>query len=153
MTEVFKGKVNRREFIKMGAAAGLGAVLSPAHRAAFGREPAGGGRTLIEFKVPPINPVRIGFVGVGLQGSSHVQNFLKIEGVEVKAVCDIVEEKVARIQQWVVEAGQPKPEGYSRGSRDFERLCDIRRHGRDGNVIPTALRLSPRHDLQGTEIR
>jgi len=124
MTSPFRGKVNRREFLKTGTAAGLGVVLSKAQVPAFGAEPGAGGQALNEFKVPPINPVRIGFVGVGGQGSAHVQNFLKIEGVEVKAVCDIVEEKVGRVQQWVVEAGQPKPEGYSRGPRDFERLCD-----------------------------
>ena len=57
-------------------------------------------------------------------GSDHVRYLLKIEGVEIKAVCDIVEEKVRRIQQWVVEAGQPEPEGYSRGEWDFLRLCE-----------------------------
>lgn len=79
---------------------------------------------MIEFKVPPIDPVRIGFVGVGGMGSAHVRNFLKIEGVEIKAVCDIVEEKVARIQGWCEEAGLPRPEGYSRGDWDFKRLCE-----------------------------
>jgi len=124
MTHAFKAQFDRREFLKIGTAAGLGAVLSKGRASAFGSEQEGGGKTLIEFKAPPIDPVRIGFVGVGNQGSAHVKNFLKIEGVEIKAVCDIVEEKVAAVQQWVVGAGQPKPEGYSRGPRDFERLCD-----------------------------
>jgi hypothetical protein len=53
-----------------------------------------------------------------------VRNLLRIEGVEIKAVCDIVEERVAKIQSWVVEAGQPKPTGYSRGEYDFIRLCE-----------------------------
>jgi hypothetical protein len=107
----------------MGTAAGLGAALS-----GFKPNPAGGktlkGEALVEFSVPPIEPVRVGFVGVGGMGSAHVYNFLRIEGVEVKAVCDIVEEKVERIQQWVVDAGHPKPTGYSRGPYDFVRLCE-----------------------------
>ena len=74
-------------------------------------------------KVPPIDPVRIGFVGVGGMGTNHVGNMLKIEGVEIRAVCDIVESKVARVQDMVVKAGQPKPEGYTRGDTDFQRLC------------------------------
>jgi len=57
-------------------------------------------------------------------GSAHVRNFLNIEGVEVKAVCDIVPAKVERIQEWVVEGGQPKPAGYDRGLWDFKRLCE-----------------------------
>ena len=63
--------------------------------------------------IKPIDPVRIGFVGVGGQGTSHLRNMLKIEGVEVRAVCDIVEGKVVRAQEMVEKAGQPKPEGYT----------------------------------------
>jgi predicted dehydrogenase len=74
--------------------------------------------------VPRIDTVRMGFVGVGSQGSSHVRNFLNIEGVEIKAICDIIEDKVTRMQNWVVEAGNPKPEGYARGEYDFVRMCE-----------------------------
>jgi predicted dehydrogenase len=123
-----KNRLKRRDFLKFGAAAGIGAALAKpgwsARHYTDGRGAApAAGDTLIEFNVPPIDPVRIGFVGVGGMGSAHVRNFMKIEGVEIKAVCDIVEEKVARIQQWCVEAGRPKPEGYSRGDWDFKRLC------------------------------
>jgi len=140
MTKTPNKVLSRREFIKAGAAAGLGALFpqpgQPAHEARTGvsataaasaaARPASpaASKTLIEFKLPPIDPVRIGFVGVGGMGSAHVQNFLKIEGVEIKAVCDIVEEKVRRIQQWVVDAGQPEPAGYYRGEWDFLRLCE-----------------------------
>jgi predicted dehydrogenase len=75
------------------------------------------------FAAPPMERVRIGFVGVGGQGSVHVDNLLKIEGVELRAICDIVEWKVARAQDAVVAADQPRPEGYARGPRDFERMC------------------------------
>jgi hypothetical protein len=128
MSKSSPGKVNRREFLKIGATAGLGAALGKS-TLALGKTtaPPGAGSaadTLIEFKVPPIDPVRIGFVGVGGMGSAHVRNFLKVEDIEIKAVCDIVEDKVARIQTWCEEAGHPRPEGYSRGDRDFLRLCD-----------------------------
>jgi len=73
---------------------------------------------------PPMPEVRIGFVGVGSQGAAHVRNMLQIPGVRVTAVCDIVDERVKLMQKWVVEAKQREPAGYSRGPRDFERLCD-----------------------------
>ncbi len=114
--------LGRRDFLKAGAAAGLAGALGGASLSARARE--GDADAKLEFSVPPIDPVRIGYVGVGGMGSAHVGNLLKIDGVEIRAVCDIVPEKVARIQKLVVEAGQPEPEGYSRGPTDFLRLCD-----------------------------
>jgi predicted dehydrogenase len=129
MKNPLTGRLNRRDFLKIGATAGVGAALAKSGLAgAPGAPPPGspaaGGATLIEFKVPPVDPVRIGFVGVGGMGSAHVRNFLKIDGVEIKAVCDIVEEKTARIQKWCEEAGRPKPEAYFKGEWDFKRLCE-----------------------------
>lgn len=119
-----KNKFARRDFIKKTAAAGIGV--------AFSSSLVSGCKEPEEYKistkprlpkVEPMKKVRIGFVGVGMQGSSHVKNFLRIDNVEIKAVCDIIPEKVERIQQWVVDAGFPKPTGYSRGEHDFERMC------------------------------
>lgn len=114
--------IDRRDFLRLGTA-GVGAVLAGRTLAAPDRL-LGANKTMIGYKAPPIEIVRVGFVGVGGQGTSHVENLLKIPGVEVVAVCDIIEDRVARAQKIVEEAGQKKPEGYSRGPRDFERLCD-----------------------------
>ena len=76
------------------------------------------------FAAPPIPLVRIGMVGVGLQGGSHVENFLKIEGCEIVAVCDIDAPRAEEVAGWIVAAGRKKPELYTRGERDFERLCE-----------------------------
>lgn len=112
---------SRREFLKIGAAAGIGTAVSRLIAAPAAPVAAGPARS--SFRTAPIPMIRIGFVGVGGMGSSHVRNFLAIEGVAVRAICDIVEDKVARAQKWVQEAGQPKPAGYSRGPKDFERMC------------------------------
>ncbi len=116
--------MNRRDFLKIGALAGVGTAFSGMHP-----QEKAGPKSLekprgSDFRVPPINPVRIGFVGVGGMGSAHVRNLLKIDGAVIKAVCDIVPEKVARVQNWVVKAGFPKPAGYSRDEHDFLRLCE-----------------------------
>jgi hypothetical protein len=118
---------NRRDFLKTGSVLSAGAVLAGA---------TGGGcsamrRTMVrtkarsdDFCVPPIDPVRIGYVGIGGMGTGHVNNLLKIEGAQIRAVCDIVPEKVEHIQQKVEDAGQARPAGYSRGVRDFVRMCE-----------------------------
>src|SRR6266581_1913147 len=107
---------SRREFLQATAAIGLGAAAAPLlAQAPQAATPL--------FAAPPMDRVRIGFVGVGGQGSVHVDNLLRIEGVEIKAICDIVDWKVGRAQDAVVAAGQPKPAGYAKGPRDFERMC------------------------------
>ena len=111
---------NRRTFLQIAGAA-LGTTLLP-RRSAAAQAPASAAAGL--FAAPPMNEVRIGFVGVGGQGGSHVRNMLRVPGARVTAICDIVPERVAQVQKWVVDAGQKEPAGYSNGPRDFERLCD-----------------------------
>lgn len=111
----------RRDFLKAGAAAGIGAAFSRLEIGPPSAVPiSGDARTA--FCVAPLETVRMGFVGVGGMGSVHVQNFLNIDNVRISAICDIVEAKVSRAQKWVEEAGQPKPTGYSRGPLDFKRM-------------------------------
>ena len=38
-------------------------------------------------------------------------------------MCDIVPEKTERAQKLAREAGKREPRAFSRGPRDFERLC------------------------------
>lgn len=115
---------NRRDFLKTGTAAGIGAIAAGVIITGCDYQLSHPGQAnMIGFRAKPIDRVRMGFIGVGNQGSSHVRNFLKIENVEIRAVCDIVESKVKRIQKWVQESGGRKPEGYSRGEFDFKRMC------------------------------
>ena len=141
--------LDRRELMKLGAA-GLGAAVvgtsglaeaatEPGKDGAFGIGlPAGlseSGRIHLEapqlgmaphhpLSADPIETVRVGYVGVGLQGSGHCRNLLRIPGARLSAVCDIIPEKVERWQRQVVEAGFPEPTGYSDGPWDFIRMCE-----------------------------
>ena len=132
--------IDRRDFIRRAAAgsvaAGLVGVDGAAGNAAGAAGAAGAGAAdglapppgLQEpraglFTAPPLETVRVGFVGVGHQGSAHVSNFLGIPGVEIRAICDLVPAKVARMQARVREAGQPEPAGYSGSHEVFRELC------------------------------
>ena len=110
--------VGRREFLAAGGAAlvagATGAV--PMAEAPQGSSPL--------LAAPPIENVRIGFVGIGLQGSGHVRNLLKIEGCRIAAVCDIRVDRTDWASRAIVDAGYPPPAVYSRGPRDFERLAE-----------------------------
>ncbi len=99
--------ISRRDFVKSGALAGLSMAVGQAARA--GHESR--------------DPVRIGFVGVGGMGTGHIRNLVRIEGAAVTAVCDIREAHAERASAIIRKAGQPAPRLYTRGERDFERLC------------------------------
>ncbi|MDA1312382.1 MAG: Gfo/Idh/MocA family oxidoreductase [Acidobacteria bacterium] len=101
---------NRRQFLNQIAATGAAASLAAAAPP--------------ERTAKPMDKVRIGFVGVGGRGRGDLGNLLKMEGVEVRAICDIVEANVVRAQKMVTDAGQVQPEPYSRGETDYKRLCD-----------------------------
>jgi predicted dehydrogenase len=72
----------------------------------------------------PRDTIRVGYVGVGGQGGGHVNNLLKIEGVELKAVCDIRPERTDWAAKEIQKAGQPKPAIYNKGPTDYLRLCE-----------------------------
>lgn len=100
-----KQAISRRQFIRQGAAAGAALPLGAAALA------------------KPLEELRIGFIGVGGRGMGHVREFLKLDRVALKAVCDIVPERVERAQAAIAKTGRPAPEGYSRGEYDYRRLC------------------------------
>lgn len=110
---------SRRDFLHATALIGTAGMLAPLDRLAPAAEPTGA----LRLAAPAMETVRIGFVGVGGMGMVHIENLLTLEGVEIKAICDIVPEKVVKAQEMVMAAGMVKPTGYDSGPRDFERMC------------------------------
>ena len=110
--------LNRRDFLK---ATGGAAVASAAVLRGRAEEQAASGPFV---SVPPMETVRIGYVGIGGQGGSHVQNLLKIAGCRITAVCDIRPERTDWATKQITAAGHPPPTSYTRGPQDFVRLCE-----------------------------
>ena len=129
--------LGRRDFMKLGAA-GMGAALvgttgigctdavSQAQAAddlLRTPEPDLGPAPDQLFAAPPMEEVRIGFVGVGGMGTAHVRNLVRIKGARIAAVCDIRAAHAERARDIITEAGHPAPTLYTGGERDFERMC------------------------------
>jgi predicted dehydrogenase len=111
--------MDRRDFLKIsGSAVAAGALAA---KTTIRAEAQTGGAG--PLAVPPIETVRIGYVGIGGQGSSHVNNLLKIPGCRITAVCDVRPERTEWATKAITAAGHPAPTAYTRGPRDFERLC------------------------------
>ena len=110
--------LNRRDFLELGGAL----IAACAADVPIGASQQQSSAAL--FAAPPIQTVRIGYVGIGGQGSGHVENLLKIPGCRITAVCDVRSERTEWATKTVTAAGHPAPTSYTRGPRDFERLCE-----------------------------
>jgi predicted dehydrogenase len=75
------------------------------------------------YTAPKLNTVRIGFIGLGNRGPGHVSNMCLLEGVEVKALCDIVPEKANKTKKQVERFGF-NPVIYSGNAEEWKKLCD-----------------------------
>jgi hypothetical protein len=99
-------KIARRDMLRLGATAGLAASFAV--------------DVIADQKT---NPIRLGFVGVGNRGT-HLLRLALDAGVEVPALCDIQEDHLHRAIALVESKLGKKPEGYSRGPTDYERMCE-----------------------------
>jgi predicted dehydrogenase len=115
--------LNRREFIK-NTALSTGLVMASAALTGcqgYAKRNAQDYRS--GFAAPAMDKVRIGFIGVGNRGPGHVRNLLKLDNIQIKAICDIRHDRVEKTQKMVEDAGRPRPDGYSNGDEDYKQMC------------------------------
>jgi hypothetical protein len=79
--------------------------------------------------------VRIGFIGVGLRGRSHLEQALFRPDVEVNAICDIDSSSVNAALDQINKAGKKAPVVYSKGDEDFLNM--VKRDDLDAILIAT----------------
>lgn len=73
------------------------------------------------YAAPALETVRIGLIGIGSRGSGHVERFARIEGVEIKALCDIVPH---RVDDAIASIEGYSPDAYTDGEEAWKELCD-----------------------------
>ena len=78
---------------------------------------------VIELRCEPIDTVRIGFIGLGMRGYGAVYRYTFLENVEIKALSDVVPEKVDKCQDLLKEKGLPEADGYT-GTDDWKEICE-----------------------------
>lgn len=66
---------------------------------------AKGQKDVIQLTSKAIPNVRIAFIGLGMRGSGAVKRMINIEGVEVVALCDMLEERTKSSNKDLVDAG------------------------------------------------
>jgi len=84
------------------------------------REP--GQQSALGMACDPIDTVRVAFVGIGGRGSHAVWRWTHIDGVEIKALCDLEQEKIDNVNKMLTEKGLPEADGY-KGEDAYKELC------------------------------
>lgn len=83
-----------------------------------------GQKSVLQLAVDPIPIVRMGFIGLGMRGADAVDRISNIEGVEFKALCDLLPERVESVQKHVIKAKDlPECAEYS-GEEGWKELCE-----------------------------
>ncbi|HOW40263.1 MAG TPA: Gfo/Idh/MocA family oxidoreductase [Bacteroidales bacterium] len=132
-------KTNRRSFFKIAGAAGAGmmagSVMSsckPGESRIAGpfaaiKEAADKVHTqkfnMSGFAAPKIDIVRIGVIGLGSRGPGAVERLSKIDGVEIKALCDKLPDRVDKAQKILEKNGLPAAKGYTGTPEIWKELC------------------------------
>ena len=115
---------NRRDFIKKGGIAltGLGVMpsLSFNKRNNENIKPA---FNMSGYAAPALDKIRVGFIGVGNRGTAAVNRMSRIEGVEIKALCDLREEKVVAAKSAIKKYGH-EPDVYYGDEDLWRKVCE-----------------------------
>ena len=81
-----------------------------------------GQKSVLQLAVDPIPTVRVGFIGLGNRGTGAVGRYTFIEGVEIKALCDLDADKVKRSQNTLAKRGLKPADEYT-GENAWKELC------------------------------
>lgn len=133
-------KPSRRDFLKSSALAGIAASMAgvtgscasqsaSARSGKTGREASNHSvrpaaqKPVHNLTTKPLERVRAGFIGLN-RGMTHVNSALKLDYVDVVAVCDLRDERAQRAAKACSDARGQKPEIYSGSEQIWEKLVD-----------------------------
>ena len=90
---------------------------------AIPKRPAGQ-KDVLGLRLAPMPVVRVGFIGLGMRGPSAVERFTHLDGVEIKAICDLHPERVEKSQAILKKAGLPEAATYTGSEEAWKELCN-----------------------------
>ncbi|HAM09639.1 MAG TPA: acetylgalactosaminidase [Bacteroidales bacterium] len=133
-------KTNRRSFFKIAGAAGAGVLAGSSLSSCTTGEksqqsgPFAAIKELADrshsqlfnmsgFAAPKIDVVRVGVIGLGSRGPGAVERLAKIDGLEIKALCDKLPDRVEKAQGILAKNGLPAAKGYTGSTEVWKELC------------------------------
>jgi predicted dehydrogenase len=73
---------------------------------------AKGQKDVLRLAIAPIPTVRVAFIGLGMRGSDAVERMTHIPGVEIVAICDMLETNTKSANETLVKQGFPKAKEF-----------------------------------------
>lgn len=112
----------RREFMKAATLVGAASMAHVSGCRSVGSAAVGG--SMMGFRAPALDEVRVGFIGLGHRGPGAIQRLCRIPKTRIVAVCDVFADRAEKAAAAVVAAGHPKPEVYAGSEEIFCKLCE-----------------------------
>jgi len=111
--------MERRDFIKNGAMAAAGFTILPTG----------------SLFAADTGKVRLGYIGVGARGMSHISEGALRDDVEIVAICDTQESSLKICRSFLSKKGRPAATEYTGGADAYKKLLD--RKDIDAVIIAT----------------
>ena len=102
---------SRRDFIKKTSVVGAGISLFPS--LSFGNTKNNNQK------------IKVGFIGVGLRGTKHLDNILLRDDVLVTAICDIDSARINIALKKIKDSEQEKPQVFGKNDYDYKNLLAL----------------------------
>src|SRR4051812_34869563 len=125
-------KSNRRHFLKLSSLTGAG-LAGAKITSAFGVQPLqenagydkkpGNHFNMSGYAAPKLETVRIGFIGLGNRGPGAVKRMSKIDGVDIKGLCDLRPNK-ANAAKDLLEKTTHRPDVYTGNENEWKKMCE-----------------------------
>ena len=118
-------KINRKKFLTLTGLAGVGMMTGKVHaeKSSPFQETHSQKFNMHAYAAPKLDTVRVGFIGVGSRGSGTVERLARIEGVDIKALCDVVPERVSAAADSIKDYSF-NPDSYSGSQHSWKKVCD-----------------------------
>lgn len=71
-----------------------------------------GQKDVLELRTAPLPTVRVAFIGLGMRGPGAVERMTHIPGVEIVALCDVLEKNTNKVNNMLVKRGFPKAKEF-----------------------------------------
>src|SRR5512133_817167 len=121
---------NRRDFIKKTALGGVGLIGLNQGAELLAQE-----KKAVKGKQPPSGLTRVGFIGVGSRGRSHVNDTLSLKDIEIAAICDIQKSSLDEAAKIFSEKKVNQPKVYTGSELAFKDM--LKNEALDAVIIAT----------------